>query len=268
MFSKLFASLLFPPWNWGVLEIYWSLANRIGKNRGRMLQHTSWIFSLGVLSLVWPERLAGGEGDNLSTFASCEGRLARRKPVYCKCLLGRVYTRLERLFGVHRTPQGHVFPLRLYAPLSGHAGQVGRHSLVLQDRNCNAWLLAMKNYSGRRFLSYEMHLLITLQKSSLPLPVLPSLSFSVLPLTSLQVLKNVSTWDCQAMPALLPFLKCPLSIREKETPTPISASQYWCKWFKLYWGLPDRILVNLRSISIARVLIYYSLVHCLVVTDI
>lgn len=215
MFSKLFTSLLFPPWNLGVLEIlYWTLSNRIGKNRGRMLQHNSWIFPPGDLSLVWPERLAGGKGGNLSTFAPCEGWLARGKPVYCKCLLGRVYTRLERLFGVYRTPQGCVFPLRLHASLSGHAGQVGRHNLcrqfVLQDRNCNAWLLAMKNYPGRRFLSYEMHLLIILQKSSLPLPVLPSLSFSVLPLTSLQAFKNDSTRGWWAVPALLPFLKCPL----------------------------------------------------------
>lgn len=161
MFSKLFASLLFPPWNWGVLEIlYWTLANRlrnrIGKNRGRMLQHASWIFSLGILNFVWPERLAGGEEDNLSTFPPWEGRLAGRKPVFCKCLLGRVYTRLKRLFGVHRISQGCVLPLRLHGPLLGHAGQVGRHSLcrqvVLQDRNCKAWLLAMKNYPGRRFL--------------------------------------------------------------------------------------------------------------------
>lgn len=274
MFSKLFASLLFPPWNWGVLEIlYWTLANRlrnrIGKNRGRMLQHASWIFSLGILNFVWPERLAGGEGDNLSTFAPREGRLAGRKPVFCKCLLGRVYTRLKRLFGVHRTPQGRVLPLRLHGPLSGHTGQAGRHSLcrqlVLQDRNCKAWLLAMKNYPGRRFLSYEMHLLITLQKSSLPLLVLPSLSFSVPPLTSLQAFRNVSMQGCWAVPALLPFLKCAVSIRGKETPTPISASQYRCKWFKLYWGLSDRILANLRSIFMARVLVYYSLVHCLVV---
>lgn len=232
MFSKLFASLLFPPWNWGVLEIlYWTLANRlrnrIGKNRGRILQHTSWIFSHGVLSLVWPERLAGGEGDSLSTFAPCEGRLARRKPVFCKCLLGRVYTRLERLFGVHRAPQGRVSPLKLHGSLSGHAGQVGRHNLcrqlVLQDRNCNAWLLAMKNYPGRRFLSCEIHLLIILQKSSLPLLALPSLSFSVPPLTSLQAFRNVSTRGCWAVPDLLPFLKCAVSVRGKETPTPISA---------------------------------------------
>lgn len=193
-----------------------------------MLQHISWIFSLGVLSLVWPERLAGGEGDNLSTFAPCEGRCARRKPVFYKCLLSRVYTRFERLSGVHRTPQDCVFPLRLHGLLSGHAGQVGRHNLcrqlVLQDRNCNAWLLAMKNYPGRRFLSYEIHLLIFLQKSFLPLLVLPFLSFSVLPLTSLQAFKNVPKWGCQAVPALLPFLKCALWVRGKETPTPISAS--------------------------------------------
>lgn len=142
--------------------------------------------------------------------------------------LGQSLHRLERLLGVHRTPQGCVFPLRLHGPLSGHAGQVGRQNLcrqlVLQDRNCNAWLLAMKNYPGRRFLSYEMPLLITLQKSSLPLLLLPSFSFSVLPLTSLQAFKNVSTRGCWAVPALLPFLKSALSVRGKETPTPISAS--------------------------------------------
>lgn len=72
------------------------LRNKFSKNRGWILQNTSEIFSFGILSLFGQARLAGGDRDNLSTFALREGRLARRERVFCKCLLGRVYTRCER----------------------------------------------------------------------------------------------------------------------------------------------------------------------------
>lgn len=100
-------------------------------------------------------------------------------------------------------PKGQAFPLRLHGPLAGRTGQVGKQNLhiqlLLQDRNCKAWLVATKSYPGRRFLSYEMHLLIVLQKPSSPLLLLPPLSFSVLPLTFLQAFRNVSTPGCQAV---------------------------------------------------------------------
>lgn len=272
---------------------------------GRILQNTSEIFSLGILSLVGQARLAGGEQIDRSTFAPHEGRLVRRKSVFCKCVLGGVYTEHQRLhavlgaptaplqsqgtFGVptmvgypphsamlgcpwwccnarvptaslhHQgsqmssgaspgrphhwsmpggpqprqlplpflwlpslwptlsshppsavpsimacrgqeagrvvsagVPRDCFFPLRLHGSLAGWTGQVGRQNLrvqlLLQDRNCKPYLLGMKNYPGKRFLSYEMHLLIILQKPSSPSLVLPPLRFSVLPLTSLPVL--------------------------------------------------------------------------------
>lgn len=73
-----------------------------------MLQNTSEIFSLGILSLVGQARLAGGDRDNLSTSAPHEGRLARRKPMFCQRLLGRAHTRHEKLWailgGAYATP--------------------------------------------------------------------------------------------------------------------------------------------------------------------
>lgn len=105
MISELFASPLAPSWGaeeegTGVSLGLLDLSQQTGSAKtygGRILRNTSEIFSFGILRLVGQ---AGGEQDDRSTFAPHESRLVRRKSVFCKCVLGRVYTEHERLQAV------------------------------------------------------------------------------------------------------------------------------------------------------------------------
>lgn len=117
-------------------------------------------------------------------------------PLQCQ---GTLWGTTDGQGGVSRSPQGLGLSLEASWP-SCRGNSSDRDTKSLHNFCCKtdaarlgSRVLAMKSSSGRRFLSYEMHLLITLQKSSLPSVVLLPLSFSVLPLTCLQAFRDVST---------------------------------------------------------------------------
>lgn len=99
------------------------------------MQNTGEMFSFGILSLVRQARLAGGEGDDVSTFAPHEGKLARKKPVLCKCLLGRVYTGRERsrvFFGAPTVQSQGTFGVSAMSECPQHLCNVRGPTALLQ----------------------------------------------------------------------------------------------------------------------------------------